>query len=72
MLQPGIELTAELHLLEGPFMDALPTELKGRNIGPNAILINIKVFVISSEKSNAAAAGSRLNFDFCIFFGKPN
>ena len=30
MPRPGIELTAELHLLEGPFKDALPTELHGR------------------------------------------
>ena len=27
MPRPGIELTAELLLLEGPFKDALPTEL---------------------------------------------
>ena len=67
MPRPGIELTAELHLLEGPFMDALPTELKGRNIGPITIMINIRVFSISSENSNAAATGSRLNFDFFIF-----
>ena len=31
MPRPGIELTiAELHLLEGPFKDTLPTELHGR------------------------------------------
>ena len=28
MLRPGIELTAELHLFEGPFKEALPTEPK--------------------------------------------
>ena len=33
MPRPGIELTAELHLLEGPFKDALPIELHGRGLG---------------------------------------
>ena len=28
-----MELTAELHLLEGPFKDALPSEPHGRGLG---------------------------------------
>ena len=32
MPRPVIELKAELHLLKGPFKDALPTEQHGRGL----------------------------------------
>ena len=50
MPRPGIELSiAELHLLEGPFKDTLPTELHGLGIDDDIVkstainMIDLKV-----------------------------
>ena len=49
MPRPGIELTAaELQLLEGPFKDALPTELHGR--GKFTINLNMTMHCPTSNR----------------------
>ena len=50
MLQPGFELTVELHLLEGPFKDALPSELHCHGNSPLIKMPTNIIFWLESLK----------------------